>query len=83
MSTNDIPPADVQAYALRRRSEIGQRIRAVRTKKKWTQERVAGYLGCSRRRVNRVEQGITNFNVFELELLAQIFEVSITDFLGE
>jgi transcriptional regulator with XRE-family HTH domain len=32
---------------------------------------VAAYLGCSRRRVNRVEQGITEFSLFELELLAQ------------
>ena len=43
---------------------------------------VAQYLGCSRRRVNRVERGVTDFSVFELELLAQAMEVPITYFLG-
>lgn len=83
MLTRDISPADVQAYVLRRRPEIGRRIRAARMEKKWTQEGTAIYLGCSRRRMNRVEQGLTNFDIFELELLAQAFGVPITDFLGE
>jgi transcriptional regulator with XRE-family HTH domain len=72
---------DLQTYALHRRPEVGQRIREMRSTKGWTQERVARYLGCSRRRVNRVEQGITDFGVFELELLAQAFDVSISHFL--
>jgi transcriptional regulator with XRE-family HTH domain len=75
--------ADLQDYILQRRPEVGQRIRQARSKEGWTQERVALYLGCSRRRVNRVEQGITDFGVFELELLAQAFNVSITYFLGQ
>jgi ribosome-binding protein aMBF1 (putative translation factor) len=72
---------NLENYSLQRRPEIGQRIRAARSKKGWTQERTALYLGCSRRRVNRVEQGITDFNIFELELLAQALDVPVTYFL--
>jgi transcriptional regulator with XRE-family HTH domain len=82
MSTEDVAPIDLLTYTLQRRPEIGQRIRAGRTSKNWTQERMANYLGCSRRRVNRVERGLTDFTIFELELLAQVFEVSLADFLG-
>jgi transcriptional regulator with XRE-family HTH domain len=83
MSANKGTVADVREYAIQRRVEIGQHIREARSKQGWTQARVAQYLGCSRRRVNRVEQGITAFNVFELELLAQALEVPITFFLGQ
>lgn len=73
---------DIEDYVRQRRPKIGLQIRKARVEKGWTQEQVALYLGCSRRRVNRVEQGITDFNVFELELLAQEFGVSITYLLG-
>ena len=82
MSANRADVANVREYAVQRRPEIGQRIREARSKKGWTQERTALYLGCSRRRVNRVEQGITDFTVFELELLSQAFDVPVTFFLA-
>jgi transcriptional regulator with XRE-family HTH domain len=72
---------NVEAHAVQRRPEIGRRIREARLKKGWTQARTAQYLGCSRRRVNRVERGITDFSVFELELLAQVFDVPVAFFL--
>ena len=74
-------PVNVEEYAVRRRPEIGQRIREARRQKKWTQGYTATYLGCSRRRVNRVEAGVTEFTVFELELLAQAFGVPLSYFL--
>jgi len=82
VSANKADVANVKEYAVQRRSEIGRRIREARSKRRWTQERTALYLGCSRRRVNRVERGITDFNVFELELLAQAFDVPVTFFLA-
>ena len=82
MSTDKAEVTNVNEYAAQRRPEIGQRIREARSKKGWTQERTALYLGCSRRRVNRVERGITDFNVFELELLSQAFDVPVTFFLA-
>jgi len=75
-------PVNVEEYAVRRRPEIGQRVREARRQKKWTQGYTAKYLGCSRRRVNRVEAGVTEFTVFELELLAQAFDVPLSYFLG-
>ncbi len=73
---------NLENYMLQRRPEIGLRVREARKQTGWTQERTALYLGCSRRRVNRVERGITEFSVFELELLAQAFGVSIVYFLN-
>lgn len=73
---------DLESYVSRRRSQVGQQVRKARRNRGWTQERTALYLGCSRRRVNRVEQGVTEFTLFELELLAQAFGVPMTDFLG-
>ncbi len=83
MSVNRGSGADVKGYAIQRRVEIGRRIREARSKQGWTQARVAQFLGCSRRRANRVEQGITEFSIFELELLAQALQVPITFFLEE
>lgn len=74
---------NVEEYAVQRRPIIGQRVREARRQSKWTQEHVAEYLGCSRRRVNRVEAGMTEFTVFELELLAQALEVSVGYLLGQ
>ena len=62
--------------------EIGQRIREVRRRNNMSQAEVADYLGCSRIKVNRVENGLTDFSVVELELLAQHFNVTILHFLG-
>lgn len=71
-----------EAYLQKRRYEIGQRIREVRRHANLSQEEVADYLGCSRLKVNRVEKGLTEFSVVELELLAQRFDVTILHFLG-
>lgn len=71
MHTVQTVTVNLEDYAGQRRPQLGAVIRRVRQQKGWTQEQVAAYLGCSRRRVNRVEQGITEFSLFELELLAQ------------
>jgi transcriptional regulator with XRE-family HTH domain len=71
-----------EQYSLRRRADIGQRIRTVRRHKRISQEDVANYLGCSRMKVTRVEKGVSEFSVIELELLARFLDVSILHFLG-
>lgn len=73
---------NIKIYLEKRRGEIGESIRAVRRKHKWSQEQVAEFLGCSRAKVNRVENGSAEFTVGELELLAEQFGVSIIQFLG-
>lgn len=76
-------PVNVEEYAMLRRPQIGQRVREARRRKKWTQGYTAQYLGCSRRRVNRVEAGITEFTLFELELLAKALGVPVGYFLEQ
>lgn len=71
-----------ESYLQRRRQEIGRRIRAVRRQKNMSQEEVANYLGCSRITVTRVENGTTEFSIGQMELLAQLFDVTILHFLG-
>ena len=83
MSTETATVANVEEHAVQRRPEIGRQIRAARSNKGWTQARTAQYLGCSRRRVNRVERGMTDLSVFELELLAQVFDVPVSFFLEQ
>lgn len=73
---------NMKTYLEKRRVEIGECIRIVRRKHKWSQEQVAEFLGCSRAKVNRVENGSAEFTVGELELLAEQFGVSVFQFLG-
>lgn len=69
-------------YLVQRRSQIAHNLREARQGYGWSQEQVADYLHCSRRRVNRAEQGHTELGVVELELLAQAFEVPLSRILG-
>jgi transcriptional regulator with XRE-family HTH domain len=71
-----------EAYLQQRRDEIGQHIKTIRRQNNLSQEEVAQYLGCSRIKVNRAENGVTEFSVGELELVAQLFDVTILHFLG-
>ena len=71
-----------EAYLQRRRREIGRRIKVFRRQKNMSQEEVADFLGCSRITVTRVENGVTDFSIGQLELLAQLFDVTILHFLG-
>jgi len=76
MSNNNIAN-----YIARRRVELGQRIRGVRSEKGWTQGQAAQFLKCSRRRVNRVEQGAAELGIAEIELLSKAMGVSIDKIL--
>ena len=58
---------------------MGQSIKRARSAQGWTQQQVANFLGCSRRQVNRVEQGEAEFALSELELLAKAFLVPLTE----
>lgn len=66
-------------YVHQRRNDIARNLRSARQEKGWTQNDVADYLGCSRRRVNRVEKGQVEFFWGELELLAQAFKVPVKE----
>jgi transcriptional regulator with XRE-family HTH domain len=70
-----------EVYLHKRRAEIGQRVKEIRRRSGWSQENVARHLGCSRIKVNRAENGGTEFSVVELELMARLFDVTILQFL--
>ena len=69
-------------YLAKRRSEIARNVRHLRRYHGWSQKRVAEYLDCSRRRINRAERGRSELGVGELELLAQAFEVPLAQILN-
>ncbi len=71
-----------RTYLMQRRTEIGEQVRMMRRRNNYSQDAVAEYLGCSRVKVTRAENGVTEFSVGELELLAKLFDVTILHFLG-
>ena len=64
----------------RRKLEIGERIRVARQLKGLTQGELAEILKCSRRKVNRVEQGLVALSAVELDLLARKFGLPVSFF---
>ncbi len=71
----------VANYIARRKVELGARIRTVRSERGWTQEQAARFLKCLPRRINRVEQGIAELGVAEIELLSKAMGVLVADIL--
>ena len=62
------------------RKEIAQRVRQARRLKGWTQVQAADLLGCSRRRINIIEQGGGDIWASELALLAQALDIPVEYF---
>lgn len=71
----------LEMYRKQRMGEIATNLRHIRSRVGWTQEQVAEHLGFSRAHVNRVEQGKTEFGVAELEILAQAFNVPLSELI--
>jgi transcriptional regulator with XRE-family HTH domain len=69
-------------YVAKRRIEIGSNIRGVRRSRGLSQEDVAHRLGCSRKRINRVEQGHIELSIGEMELLAQALNTHFHKLIG-
>lgn len=69
-------PGKTPLLALRK-YEIAQRIRKARCQKGWTQQQTADFLGCSRKRYNSMERGLTELGATELDRLAEAFSVPI------
>jgi len=69
-------------YIIKRKIEIGRNIRSLRRSQGLTQEDIARYLDCSRKRVNRAEQGHIELAIGEMELLAKAFNAGICQLIG-
>ncbi|MCL4294145.1 MAG: helix-turn-helix domain-containing protein [Anaerolineae bacterium] len=65
-----------------RRTEIGRRIREARIQHHLTQTEVAEILGCSRIKLNRVENGKADLTALELDLLAYAFQLPVAFFFS-
>jgi transcriptional regulator with XRE-family HTH domain len=65
-----------------RRLEIGGRVREARSRHGLTQTQVADLLGCSRTKLNRVEQGKTDLTASEIDLLAQSLQLPVSFFFS-
>ena len=70
----------VEEYISQRKSELARRIKDARVKHGQTQEQVAAYLHCSRKRINRAEQGAIQLTTPELELLTKFFNLPLNYF---
>lgn len=61
---------------------LGEKIYKLRTKRSMTQEQLAEKIGVSRQSVSKWETDCAIPDIEKLKLLAEIFEVSITEILG-
>lgn len=75
---SDPPPA----WVLTRRRQIGDRIRAARTGRKLSQEKLAELAGLDRKTVNRIEQGTHSTLIDHLLLIADALRVPLRDLVG-
>ncbi len=61
---------------------LGSRIKALRTAKSFTQEQVAEYLGISRQKYARIENGTNSITLDILTKIAKILNVTVGDITG-
>jgi transcriptional regulator with XRE-family HTH domain len=62
---------------------LGQRVRALRRHRKWTQQQLGELLGRSQQEVYRWERGIVRIPAEDLALLARVLGVSILSFFPD
>lgn len=62
---------------------LGQRVRAFRQERKWTQQQLGEALGRSQQEIYRWEKGLVRIPADDLGLLARVFGVSVMSFFPE
>jgi len=65
------------------RKQIGQRIKALRHQKGWSQEKAAVHVGCSWRAIQRWERGAVTPQWGNIENLAKAFGVDPAQIVGQ
>ena len=60
------------------RKRFGERVRALRKKKGWTQVEMADYLGLDRSYVSQIENGKRNITLDTLDIMARGLGVSLS-----
>ncbi|MYR60230.1 helix-turn-helix domain-containing protein [Streptomyces sp. SID625] len=74
-----MPSDPLPAWVPARRRQIGDRIRAARTERKLSQERLGERAGLDRKTVNRIEQGAHATLIDHLLLIADALDVPLAD----
>lgn len=64
-------------YYETRRLQIGHNIKVARLRMQMTQRELARYLDCSRAHINRVERGLAELKVTQLEQVSRISNTPI------
>lgn len=75
MANRKTPPALEKA-----RVAIAQKVRQLRTERRWTQAELAHKLGLSQSRLCELEQGAGSFSAEQMLLLLQLFNVGVSAF---
>lgn len=75
------PSERFEQYRSKRRVEIGENIFLVRHRLGISQAQLADELDCSRYKVYRVERGLAEFTATEMEHLASVFNMPLSDLL--
>lgn len=74
-----MPSDPLPAWVLTRRRAIGDAVRAARTGRKLTQEKLGEATGLDRKTVNRIEQGTHATSIDHLLLIADALAVDLAD----
>ena len=60
---------------------LGERIRALRKKKRWTQSEMAAYLGLSRGHISDLERGTREVGILTLQIIATGLDTTMASLL--
>jgi transcriptional regulator with XRE-family HTH domain len=74
-----VPSDPLPDWVLTRRRAIGGAVRAARTTRKLSQEKLGELAGLDRKTINRVEQGTHSTHVDHLLLIADALDVPLAD----
>jgi transcriptional regulator with XRE-family HTH domain len=62
---------------------IGRRIRVLRTKRRWTQDMLAGHAGITREHLSELESGKKEIGARTLERIATALDMNLSQFFDE
>jgi len=65
------------------KEKIGERIRALRERKGWSQGKLAEVLGAHPQNVSQVERGVRGVSLQQVVQLARVLDVATDEILGE
>ena len=77
-----MPSDPMPDWVLARRRQIGDKVRAVRARRKLTQETLGELTGLDRKTINRIEQGTHGTNIDHLLLVAAALDIPLSEPVG-